>query len=56
MTTARYLAKALIGLAEDVRNGQASEYHAVALERIAEDIGRLHARDLIGCFAEEVRP
>lgn len=50
MTTSRYLAQALRGLAEDVRRGQASEYHAVCLERIAEDITRLNARDLIGHY------
>lgn len=46
MTTAKYLAKALEGIATDVDTTH--PYQAHALRGIARDIERLQARDLIG--------
>jgi hypothetical protein len=54
--TARYLSEALRGHAEDIRAGRACEYHAHALERIADEILRLNARDLIGNYSRPVQP
>jgi hypothetical protein len=48
MTTSRVIAEAIRGHAEDIREGRAGAYNAVALERLAAEVEAMNARDLIG--------